>query len=282
MKNASLVLLSLVLTISAGSARAQLSDDFSDGLDTWTPLNTNFQIGVDGNPLLDPDGNPIPQPWGPGAFDTSSDELTFATSGPLPPVAAPDDWNILNAGFMAAINNGSLAAPVGYSNGIVRSQVRIDSPQSAASITVRGDPTTFSGYVFYAGVGTGQVGFERYENGVSVRREAADLGVEVGETWNLEGSMIGNQFSLTAWQAGQDRPASPQITAIDDVFAFGGIALGGGGENGSIRGDGVVLNVTHDDFSFTPVPEPSSALLLLTSLLGALYQRRSRAFTATG
>ena len=271
-----LVALLLYSTSFHGAVHAQMNDDFGAGLDNWTPLNTNFQFGADGNPVLDADGNPIPQPWGPGTFDTSSNELTFKTSGPLPPVPDAEGWNILNAGFMAALNNGSLADPVGYSNGIVRSQVRIDSPQSAASIIVRGDPTTFSGYVFYAGAGTGQVGFERYENGVSVRREAADLGVDIGETWNLEGLMIGNEFALTAWMEGDDRPAVAQITAIDDIFAFGGIALGGGGENGSTRGEGVVLSVTHDNFSFSPVPEPAGLPLLLIGLVGILKLRTTR------
>jgi hypothetical protein len=201
----------------------------------------------------------------------------MTTTGTLPPNNDPNVYDVLNTGFMAPLHLGSLADPILFANGIYRSTLRIDSPATGTSTIIRGNPVTFSAYVFYASAASGEFGIARYENGSEVRNEIVpNLTYGLGESWNLVGTAIGNQLSLTAWKVGDPEPLTPQLTITDNVFAAGAVGLGAGLVSGATWGEGISIDVTRDDFSFSPlpVPEPSTLGLLWGVVCGVLLRRR--------
>lgn len=273
-RTAMLALKLVLALLFATSAHAQISDDFSGGLDNWTLLGVQGESNPDGTPMLDAEGNRVQAPWGPGTFDNSEGALRMSTDGPVPKLDEVTSWTVQDAGVMISLLNASAADPMAYSNGIYRSQVTFDAESTAASIMHRLNLTTGDTYVFFAGAGTGLAGIQRFEDSTLVASNTVDLGVSAGQTWNLEGTAIGNEFTFTAWLAGEEKPDTPLVSVVDDTFAVGALALSSNMEAGSTWGDSITMSVTHDNFSFTPVPEPSAMPLLQMGLIALLGVRR--------
>jgi hypothetical protein len=247
----------MLLAASTVDAQAILLDDFNDGIDPqWLPLDTNYELDEMGMPAG-------PKPWGPGVFDASSGSLNLRTTGPVPPNPAlppgPAVFDTLNSGLLG-LGWGPSAVDPTFSNGRLRATVRVDNP-SNVDLILRANPVTLSAYVF-AGLGSyGEFHFSRLDNGlVAFSTPVPGLTFTRGEEWVMEFAAVGNEFSMKAWKFGDPEPATPQFTAIDNTYAFGAA-----GVSASVFTNNIAVptpvDATVDDIFFTPIPEPSSAML---------------------
>lgn len=231
-----------------------LLDDFDEGLNpNWQKFDLNIEFGAD--------GQPIPRPWGPGVYDTSSGSLNMRTTGPLPPRTAEDPYNSFDSGNLAVLWAPSAVDPR-FSNGIARSTLKIDSPATASATWLRGNLETNTTYVLGGGVrGDGSPGplvISVFENGSPARAEIIPgMSVVQGEEWSIEASAIGDHLSLKAWRATETEPFLPQLTITDTTSSGSILGLGAGLGAGEAFAEPTAVNVMRDNVSFSPVAVPS-------------------------
>jgi hypothetical protein len=65
---------------------------------------------------------------------------------------------------------------------------------------------------------------------------------------------------MKAWKVGDPEPAAPQFTAVDNTYAFGAVGVSASLFTNNISVP-TPVDATFDDILFTPIPEPSSAIL---------------------
>ncbi|MCO6046645.1 PEP-CTERM sorting domain-containing protein [Aeoliella sp. ICT_H6.2] len=249
------ILLAVTLVATAWTtARAgtmMLIDDFNDGNDDgWTTVDTN-------------EG----ESWGPGSMDPTSFAYHFSTPQDVP-LEAP------YRGAMSSVWDQS-SDPL-YTNGLWRAKVRADAVDSGATILLRYTgslETGFSLYAFSAFGGRG-FGFNRYEDSfLTDSMEIPGVAVGLGEEWWIEAGAVGDQLSMKVWRDGEPEPTQPQLAFTDATLPVGRFALQ---TNINFASDTVgPINTTFDDVYFTPVPEPSTALMT-TGLIGMLLGLRWR------
>jgi hypothetical protein len=235
-----------------------LIDDFDTGVidPRWFTLDTNVQLDAGGIPIG-------PKPWGPGIFDASSGALNLRTTGPVPPNPAlppgPEIFDTPSSGLMGLGWTPSALDP-SFSNGRLRATVRVDNP-SNLSLILRGDPVTLSAYVFSALGSYGEFHFSRFDNGViAYSTPIPGVSFTQGENWGMEFAAVGNEFSMKAWKLGDPEPGAPLLTATDDTYSAGVIAVTAAVSTNNI-GVPTPVNATFDDIHFSAIPEPSSVVL---------------------
>jgi hypothetical protein len=177
----------------------QWFDDFNDGSVTDnTPETWILNLGGVG-PFT-------------GDYDASSGDLLLK----------PDDLNPYRQ--MSAFVPKPMADTYIRTQGIV-----MPWPEDPASdggnlvVTARVNPETLSGYLMYFDV-SGNLNIQTLING-----ETADIGTTFDAPFNagsevvIELNVVGNQLSGYAWLANDPagKPATPQVTATDDLFAAG-------------------------------------------------------------
>lgn len=207
-------------------------DDFNDGNDDgWTRMDSN-----------------VGHPWGPGIHDASSGAYQLMTSGVVP-------GNAPGRGFLLSVWDRS-SDPV-FSNGLLRTKVRVDTLHGVAAILFRYSGDVASGLHGYAFVALAERGF--YLNiieSTTVTRaiRLPDALMRVGEDWWIEGGAVGDKISMKVWRVGEPEPDLPQLTLIDSTHAQGVFGVDANMEFGStVEG---VVNSTFDDILFRPVSLP--------------------------
>lgn len=170
----------------------KLVDDFTTTLDSWTTL-------VFGNT----------QP------DLAASEGRAVISSDAP--AANTDLVVL-------ANLPSIADPEAYSEGTVRAT--FTTRDSNVSIYIRGNPIALTSY---------DVTFRPTDGLLLMDRNAGSSEVQLATTTTpygndqelvLELGAVGSTLSARIWAVGEPRPTEPMLTAEDDTFPVGGIALG--------------------------------------------------------
>jgi len=86
---------------------------------------------------------------------------------------------------------------------------------------------------------------------------------------HLQFDLFGDILSLTAWADGTPQPAIPQLTVVDTTLTESGFLGAGFTVESNLRTRGAFR-------FFEAVPEPSTALLLMTGLLGLAKVGRGR------
>lgn len=216
------------LWATQASADSTLVDDFSDGDDVgWTREDSNKG-----------------QPWGPGIFDASSRSYQLMTTGPVPPDAP-------GRGFVASFWDES-SDPL-YSNGFLRSKVRVDTFKGVGALLFRYSGGLTSGFDGYAFVGLAGDGF--YFNRIEdtqlarVHRLSGEV-MGVGEDWWMEAGGVDDQISLKVWRDGELEPELPQLMLTDSTFTSGVFGVDANMEFGDPTVG--VVSTTFDDIYFTP------------------------------
>ncbi len=224
-------------------------DDFDDGVfDGWTTLDLSAG-----------------QPWGPGSYDASNQDLRISHSGSDP---VPPGTMLTQRALFTYWDESS--DPL-YSNGYLRAQMRTDSANNSTSIIMRADFVTFSGYVFFGNTTPsppGQPGstfaLSKFVNGEEFRLWDSDIPYEVGADWSVELGAVGSQISAKVWRVGDPEPLLPQYSGIDTSIASPGFI--------ALSSDVITLDTpsfadaTFDNVAFV-VPEPGSLTLMLGGFL---------------
>ena len=218
----------LVCLTESCLAQTFLIDDFNDGNDDgWTTVNTN-QLAS----------------WGPGLLDATSGAYQFSTPGSVP-LTAPA------RGVMYAVWDQSIDTL--YSDGLIRTKVRVDEFDSGASIFFRftGDLITGVNLYAFTGFGGRGFGFDRFEGGAETRDlNVPDIVMGLGEEWWMEAGAVGDQLAMKVWLDGEPEPVLPQLVFTDAALSSGSIALNANLNFGTDT-EGPV-NSTFDDVYFTP------------------------------
>ena len=116
------------------------------------------------------------------------------------------------------------------------------------------------------------------EASVRCCRGPAEFGSLVDVDVNMEMMLLGNQISFTLWPDTVPKPAIPQLQVTDDTISQPG-AVGlimNVSDQWQTSGEHVVV----DFFSMQPVPEPTSALLVVAGCVPLLVRRRRFAITS--
>lgn len=254
-----------VVCFRPAPAQTFLLDRFDGGVGpNWLLQDFNVHFAEDGMPVLGESGEPIPRPWGPGVFDTSSGALNMRTTGLLAPRDPSDpeyEYSAFETGNMAALWLPS-AADARFSNGIARSTLQINSRANAGALWLRGSLETSSVYVLGGGVrgdgSRGEFSVSVFDEGAPVRSQSIPgLAIAQGEEWNMEASAIGGFLSLKVWQSGEPEPLLPQLSVSDQTLPIGMFGLGAGLGALDAFTEPTGVNVSHDEVSFSPVDVPS-------------------------
>jgi hypothetical protein len=228
--------------VLAGTASAQFQtiDDFNDG---------NF----DGWSLVDPTGA--------GAADASSGALRLLSLAPLPPAL----------GF-GAVLDASTGDP-SYSNGVYRTTVTLGNEFNTGGIGARFSLNQglnfYYAFLGHDALGGGLALASVSGGGASLLDGILLPDLDLGETWNLEFGLQGDQMTLSAWQVGEPYPGT-LIHHADAGFPLGAVGVVGGVS--LIAPGDATVDVSFDDFQYA-VPAPASGLALLLGL-GARRPRR--------
>ncbi len=100
---------------------------------------------------------------------------------------------------------------------------------------------------------------------------------DVGEDWIIEGGIVGDVLSMKVWRDGDTPPETPQLIRTDeDPLPAGMVAIT---SYIDVRNPPVRIDATFDDISFTPIPEPSTAVIEVFGLLGLAASRRRKPST---
>jgi hypothetical protein len=226
-----------------------LIDDFDDGNDDgWTHY-------------VMPDDD---APWGPGIFDASSGEYNLKTT---------NEVTVGTAGGIVSIWDAS-ADPL-YSEGYLRATVRCESGGTNAALWLRAEPAVEGGgaYLFTTTIFGGLIAFDCTDTSCRLLRES-QVGFTRGEDWILEVGAVGNLLSAKIWRAGEAEPDKPQLEFRDGTYSTGQFGVDSFiGSNWQQREH---ASAFFDDIYFTPIPEPSSALLIGLGSVGLAFWRRKK------
>jgi hypothetical protein len=97
-------------------------------------------------------------------------------------------------------------------------------------------------------------------------------GLIIGAEYHMQASFVGNALGFSAWASGDVPPAVPQLNfTLDAANSFSD--QGGFGLTAYAASDGV-FSASFDNVTFTPIPEPSTALLIGLGLAGMAARRR--------
>jgi hypothetical protein len=237
------VLAPLLVAFCAASAPAQLLDDFEDGDDVgWTHLDVLDLYGL-----------------GPTTYEVSGGTYHVSSSAALPVLPS-------------LIGTGSFwtesAVDPYFSEGYMRMRFSSDNGISNPFGTMRLDPGLGNYYSFFAiPDGDGTIGISKV-TGLVDSQDLVSLtfGITPGEWYWMEAGAVGDTLTLKVWAEGDPEPALPQLTAVDDDFSTGALAVG----LYKFSNDAGVISSQFDDVSF--VPEPSTLLLFVVGC--ALVKRR--------
>ena len=174
------------------SAESILVDNFNDGNDDgWTRMDSN-----------------VGRPWGPGKHDASSGAYRLMTAGNVP-------GNAPGRGFLLSFWNRSSAPE--FSNGFLRTKVRIDTTDGVGAILFRYSGDLAKGFDGYAFIGIAESGFfiNRIEStNVTLAMRVPGVVMHVGEEWWMKGGAVGDEISMKVWRVGEPEPDLPQLTVI--------------------------------------------------------------------
>jgi hypothetical protein len=230
--------LAAVIVLTAGGPNSTiLLDNFNDG----------DAVGWDQNDLT-----------GVGVFDASSGSYLIETAVPI----AIDDPSV---GTVESHYERSLELPR-FANGTIRCTIRANTDGTTLGFLIRDNENTESDYGFYGSTSFGTFYIERFE--LDAHPEAPQTIIAMadpdespfvaGETYNLEGRVVGKRLTLKAWRVGDPEPTAPTLSVTDKVLKpgrgnrisvlvfFDPVPLVEAGV-GAVRVSG-----TFDDITFTP------------------------------
>jgi len=276
-----LLLAALVSLIAASPVAALLIDDFSGGNDDSWNRGGNLE--------------PLSQP----TFDASSGRYQMGSTGDV-------DWLLesptaqvfpgLGAGYSSSAGNSQ------YGNGVLTVNVTLDNSSSSAFLSLRGTPQSPLGSAwdsaYYFAVNNAgdslyiarrggdatcatQVVAECYLGSMPLSPGAVSAGIE----YFLQASATGDTLGLKFWATTDPEPAAPQLTALTTQQP---VTLSGTGFGLGLYASEVIsvpiefpgiatspaISGSFDNVSFSPVPEPTTALLLGLGLLGLAIRQR--------
>jgi hypothetical protein len=227
-----------VTVLAAGASRSTiLIDNFNDG----------DAVGWDQNDFT-----------GLGVFDASSGAYVIESSDPIP----VDDPSVET---IESHWERSLEVPR-FANGTLRATVRANTYGTTAGFTIRDNENAESDYGFYGSTSFGTFYIERFEfdahpeapQTIIAMADPDDNPFIAGETYHLEGSVVGHQVTLKAWKMGDPEPAAPTLSVTDKllkpgsgnrisvIIFFDPVPLMDAGV------EEVRVSATFDDITFTP------------------------------
>jgi hypothetical protein len=183
-----------VMVLGAGGPNSTiLVDDFSADNDAaWEQEDTTLGTA-----------------WGPGIYDASSGAYHLESTG-FVPVTDP------NVGTIDAHWIPSLNAPR-YSNGTLRGTFRADTQGTTVGFLLRANEETFTDYGFYGSTSFGTFYIERFDQSQTIiaKADAAKYPFVVGETYNVQASVVGQTIEMKAWKVGDPEPSCPMLSVTD-------------------------------------------------------------------
>jgi hypothetical protein len=186
--------LAAVIVLAAGDPNSTiLVDDFTEGNDAaWEHEDTTLGTA-----------------WGPGIYDASSGAYHLQSTGFVP----VDDPNV---GTIDAHWIPSLNAPR-YSNGTLRGTFRADTQGTTVGFLLRANEETFTDYGFYGSSSFGTFYIERFDQSQKIiaMADPSQFPFVVGETYNVQGSVVGHRIEMKAWKVGDPEPSSPMLSVTD-------------------------------------------------------------------
>jgi hypothetical protein len=197
------------------------------------------------------------------------------------PSASPLGTRDASSGDLVVTHSANMSTYVQELNGVrdlsIRAQLNFENADSRsvdyASIWARSpltadvdDPAGYAGGIDTNG--TIRLYHSSSDRVTTVLRSANTSIDPVNNDVFLQFDVFRNELSLTAWQDGQEKPASPQLATTDNRLVDGGQV--GFAFNAAGFTDSATLRY------FEVVPEPSSALLTVLGLLGLTVWRRQR------
>ena len=234
------------LVAALSNAQMILIDDFDDGNDDgWT----HYVL-----PEAD-------APWGPGIFDASSGAYNLKTTSEVA---------VGTAGGVASVWDAS--ADPSYTDGYLRATIRSESGGANAALWLRANPVDGGTYIFTTTIFGGLDVWDCTVAGCRYLGGREGIGFTRGEDWIMEAGAVGDVLSLKMWREGDPEPDLPQFNFRDSANSTG--QFGVWSFIGSNWQEPAQANAFFDDIYFTPIPEPSSALLIGLGFLGLAVGRR--------
>ena len=195
-----LTLASVIALGAAGPNNTILVDNFNDG----------NAAGWDQNDFT-----------GVGVFDASSGSYLIESSVPI----AIDDPSV---GTIESHYERSLELPR-FANGKIRCTVRANTYGTTVGFLIRDNENTESDYGFYGSTSFGTFYIERFEfdknpdapQTIIAMADPGKFPFVAGQTYILEGSVVGKKLTLKAWRLGDPEPTKPTLSVTDKVLKPG-------------------------------------------------------------
>jgi hypothetical protein len=158
---------------------------------------------------------------GVGIFDASSGSYLIESTVPI----AIDDPSV---GTIESHYKRSLELPR-FANGKIRCTVRANTYGTTVGFLIRDNENTESDYGFYGSTSFGTFYIERFEfdknpdapQTIIAMAAPEEFPFVAGETYILEGSVVGKQVTLKAWKVGDPEPPKPILSVTDKVLKPG-------------------------------------------------------------
>ena len=227
--------------------------------------------------ILDTSSQPTLRAWGPAKVELVDEALNIQSTEEIPLNSMP---TVFDTGIVVSALDQS-ATDERFANGLFQATIRANT-ESNATLFMRGDTSTFSGYQF-TGIGaTNEFRIIRFVNGtgtnIGLMNNADDPRFSVGDNWIIEAGAINDTLSMKVWQEGQPEPELPQLVVTDDQISTGQIALGPA-VSANLISQPTRLDVTYENLIFRAVPEPAaSSLSFILPVAMLMHRRRKRHF----